>query len=96
MKNEIKEYKEYIKKQAADPDTDKEELARQLLVIITISIHIGFKSSRKSRSMNISATNPPVSSTIRPIFQGFSGIHTLNSITNAAKPIHMVDIVSML
>lgn len=39
MKNEIKEYKEYIKKQAADPDTDKEELARQLLVRIGFYQH---------------------------------------------------------
>lgn len=34
MKNEIKEYKEYIKMQAADPDVDKKVLAQQLLVRI--------------------------------------------------------------
>ena len=31
MKNEIKEYKEYILKQAKDPETDKKELAEKLL-----------------------------------------------------------------
>ena len=39
MKNEIKEYKEYIKMQAADPDVDKEALAQQLLVRIGFYQH---------------------------------------------------------
>ena len=39
MKNEIKEYKEYIKQQAADPDVDKEALAQQLLVRIGFYQH---------------------------------------------------------
>ena len=38
-KNEIKEYKEYIKMQAADPDVDKEALAQQLLVRIGFYQH---------------------------------------------------------
>ena len=36
---EIKEYKEYIKQQAADPDVDKEALAQQLLVRIGFYQH---------------------------------------------------------
>ena len=39
MKNEIKEYKEYIKQQAADPDVDKKSLAEQLLVRIGFYQH---------------------------------------------------------
>ena len=39
MKNEIKEYKEYIKMQAADPDVDKKVLAQQLLVRIGFYQH---------------------------------------------------------
>ena len=39
MKNEIKEYKEYIKQQAADPDVDKKALAQQLLVRIGFYQH---------------------------------------------------------
>lgn len=39
MKNEIKEYKEYINKQAADPDTDKKKLAEELLVRIGFYQH---------------------------------------------------------
>ena len=39
MKNEIKEYKEYIKKQAADPDTDKKKLADELLIRIGFYQH---------------------------------------------------------
>lgn len=39
MKNEIKEYKEYIKQQAADPDVDKKALAEQLLVRIGFYQH---------------------------------------------------------
>ena len=39
MKNEIKEYKEYIKMQAADPDVDKKALAQQLLVRIGFYQH---------------------------------------------------------
>ena len=39
MKNEIKEYKEYIKQQAADPDTDKKKLAEELLVRIGFYQH---------------------------------------------------------
>ena len=39
MKNEIKEYKEYIKMQAADPDVDKKALAEQLLVRIGFYQH---------------------------------------------------------
>lgn len=31
MKNEIKEYKEYIKMQAADPDVDKKDLHSSFL-----------------------------------------------------------------
>ena len=46
--------------------------------------------------MNISAVNPPIRKINRPIFHGLKGIQTLNSITNAANPIHIVDIVSML
>lgn len=37
--NEIKEYKEYIKQQAADPDVDKKALAEQLLVRIGFYQH---------------------------------------------------------
>ena len=36
---EIKEYKEYIKMQAADPDVDKKALAQQLLVRIGFYQH---------------------------------------------------------
>ena len=39
MKNEIKEYKEYILKQAKDPETDKNELAEKLLVRIGFYQH---------------------------------------------------------
>ena len=39
MKNEIKEYKDYIKQQAADPDVDKKALAEQLLVRIGFYQH---------------------------------------------------------
>lgn len=39
MKNEIKEYKEYILKQAKDPETDKKELAEKLLVRIGFYQH---------------------------------------------------------
>ena len=39
MKNEIKEYKEYILKQANDPETDKKELAEKLLVRIGFYQH---------------------------------------------------------
>lgn len=39
MKNEIKEYKEYIKMQAADPDVYKKALAQQLLVRIGFYQH---------------------------------------------------------
>ena len=39
MKNEIKEYKEYINKQAAHPDTDKKKLAEELLVRIGFYQH---------------------------------------------------------
>lgn len=46
MKNEIKEYKEYIKMQAADPDVDKKALAQQLLV------RIGFYQAYPSHSNN--------------------------------------------
>lgn len=39
MKNEIKEYKEFILKQAKDPETDKKELAEKLLVRIGFYQH---------------------------------------------------------
>ena len=39
MKNEIKEYKEYILKQAKDPETDKTALAEKLLVRIGFYQH---------------------------------------------------------
>lgn len=39
IENEIKEYKEYIKMQAADPDVDKKALAEQLLVRIGFYQH---------------------------------------------------------
>lgn len=39
MKNEIKEYKEYVTKHANDPETDKKELAGQLLVRIGFYQH---------------------------------------------------------
>ena len=39
MKNEIKEYKEYINKQASDTDTDKKKLAEELLVRIGFYQH---------------------------------------------------------
>lgn len=45
MKNEIKEYKEYIKQQAADPDVDKKALAQQLLVRIGFYQHEGLSIS---------------------------------------------------
>ena len=54
MKNEIKEYKEYIKMQAADPDVDKKALAEQLIhLIVTMSFAIFFLLSLILVSINV-------------------------------------------